>query len=286
MYIRQILNNNVLLVEDSNRTEKLIWGRGIGFNNKKNQAYELKTGDKIYTMQKNDQNSEFMNQFNQLLKKVPYEYFKVTSKIIDVAKEYTGNEYDDFLLITLTDHIYFSVGRMKDGIFIRNPFLNDLRVLYAEEYQAAKLGLKYIESISKLKIPDDEAGYIAIHLIESKINHGDDSGVIKTEILLQRIEEISNIISSKIAVDKKDVSYNRFLIHLKYLLVRWSLGTKDDEESATDYELKLYNEMLKHDRKLRKSLKLVVDYFKYEMDFTLDTSEKLYLALHIKRLFK
>jgi CAT RNA binding domain. len=47
MYIRQVLNNNVLLVEDSNHAEKLIWGRGIGFNNKKNQAYELRAGDKV-----------------------------------------------------------------------------------------------------------------------------------------------------------------------------------------------------------------------------------------------
>lgn len=285
MYIRQVLNNNVLLVEDSNHTEKLIWGRGIGFSNKKSQDYELKTSDKVYTMQNSNTHDEFMDQFNQLLKKVPYEYFKITSKIIDIAKNYTGNEYDDFLLITLTDHIYFSVGRMKDGIFIGNPFLNDLRVLYEKEFAASKAGLKYIEEISELKIPDDEAGYIAIHLIESKIDHGDDSGAIKTEILLQRIEEISNLVSNKIKVDKSDVSYNRFLIHLKYLLVRWSLGS-DAPDELTGYELKLYNEMIKHDRKLRKTLDLVVNYFRDEMNFDLDTSEKLYLALHIKRLFK
>lgn len=285
MYIRQILNNNVLLVEDSNHTEKLIWGRGIGFNNRKNQAYELKTSDKVYTMQSNSENIEFMSQFNQLLEKVPYEYFKLTSKIIDIAKEYTGNEYDDFLLITLTDHIYFSVGRMKDGIFIGNPFMNDLRVLYDKEFFAAKSGLKYIEEISNLKIPEDEAGYIAIHLIESKINHGNDSGVIKTEILLQRIEEISNLVSEKIEVNKNDISYNRFLIHLKYLLVRQSLGTEDIDE-MTDYETEIYKEMVRHDRRLKRVLKIVVDYFEEEMNFTLGTSEKLYLALHIKRLFK
>jgi Transcriptional antiterminator len=285
MFIRQILNNNVLLVEDSNHTEKLIWGRGIGFSNKKNQAYELKASDKVYTMQSSDKSDEFLNQFNQLLKKVPYEYFRVTSKIIDIAKRCTGNEYDDFLLITLTDHIYFSIGRMKDGIFIGNPFLNDLRVLYEKEFMASKKGLKYIEDISGITIPDDEAGYIAIHLIESKIDHGDDSGAIKTEILLQRIEEISNLVSKKIKVNKNDISYNRFLIHLKYLLVRWSLGS-DDSDELTDYELKLYNEMIRHDRKLRKTLDLVVNYFRDEMNFELDTSEKLYLALHIKRLFK
>ncbi|MFC6176448.1 PRD domain-containing protein [Companilactobacillus huachuanensis] len=285
MYIRQVLNNNVLLVEDSNHTEKLIWGRGIGFGNKRNQDYELKTSDKIYTMQNSNVHDEFMDQFNQLLQKVPYEYFKITSKIIDIAKNYTGNEYDDFLLITLTDHIYFSVGRMKDGIFIGNPFLNDLRVLYEKEFAASKAGLKYIEETSGLKIPDDEAGYIAIHLIESKIDHGNDSGVIKTEILLQRIEEISNLVSNKIKVNKNDVSYNRFLIHLKYLLVRWSLGSNAADE-LTDYELKLYNEMIKHDRRIRKTLNLVVNYFRDELNFDLDTSEKLYLALHIKRLFK
>lgn len=285
MFIRQILNNNVLLVEDSNHTEKLIWGRGIGFSNSKDQQYELKASDRVYTMQSNNKNDEFMNQFNQLLAKVPDEYFNVTSKIIDIAKKYTGNEYDDFLLITLTDHIYFSVGRMRDGIFIGNPFLNDIRVLYDKEFSASMAGLKYIEQISGLKIPDDEAGYIAIHLIESKVSHGDDSGVIKTEILLQRIEEINNLVSSKIKVDKSDVSYNRFLIHLKYLLVRWSLGSENSDQ-LTDYELKLYNEMIKHDRKLRKTLDLVVSYFRDEMNFNLDTSEKLYLALHIKRLFK
>lgn len=286
MYIRQILNNNLLLAEDSNHTEKLIWGRGIGFSNKKNQAYELQKSDKVYTMQSSSHNSKFMDQFNQLLEKVPYEYFKVTSKIIDIAKEYTGNEYDDFLLITLTDHIYFSVGRMKDGIYIGNPFLNDLLVLYEKEYGAAKAGLKYIEEISNLKMPDDEAGFIAIHLIESKINHNDDSGVIKTEILLQRIEEISDLVSSKIRLDKNSVSYNRFLIHLKYLLVRWSLGTENTDDELSDYEAKLYREMIRKNRKLKKVLEIVVNYFQNEMNFTLDTSEKLYLALHIKRLFK
>lgn len=174
---------------------------------------------------------------------------------------------------------------MKDGIFIGNPFMNDLRVLYDKEFFAAKSGLKYIEEISNLKIPEDEAGYIAIHLIESKINHGNDSGVIKTEILLQRIEEISNLVSEKIEVNKNDISYNRFLIHLKYLLVRQSLGTEDIDE-MTDYETKIYKEMVRHDRRLKRVLKIVVDYFEEEMNFTLGTSEKLYLALHIKRLFK
>jgi len=285
MYIMQILNNNVLLVEDSNHTEKLIWGRGIGFNNKKNQSYELKPSDKIYTMQNNNKTNEFMNQFNQLLEKVPYEYFKVTSKIIDLAKEYTGNEYDDFLLISLTDHIYFSVGRMKDGIFIGNPFLNDLRVLYEREFMASKAGLKYIEEISHIKIPDDEAGYIAIHLIESKIDHNDGSDVINTSILLQRIEEISNLVSQKIKLNKDDLSYNRFLIHLKYLIVRRSKDY-DDSDELSEYETDLYSEMIKHDRKLKKIVDLVVNYFDQEMGFTLDTSERLYLALHIKRLFK
>lgn len=151
---------------------------------------------------------------------------------------------------------------------------------------AAKAGLKYIEEISNLKMPDDEAGFIAIHLIESKINHNDDSGVIKTEILLQRIEEISDLVSSKIRLDKNSVSYNRFLIHLKYLLVRWSLGTENTDDELSDYEAKLYREMIRKNRKLKKVLEIVVNYFQNEMNFTLDTSEKLYLALHIKRLFK
>lgn len=61
-------------------------------------------------------------------------------------------------------HINFMIERIKSGKTIKNPLLDTIRSEFYSEYSfAIEISLK-IEGIFSIKVPEDETGYLALHL--------------------------------------------------------------------------------------------------------------------------
>lgn len=102
MKVGKILNNNVVVVFENGKTEKIVMGRGIAFGKKVGDTIDEEKIDKTFLLENSDNNSKLQ----QLLKDIPAEYLNTTEKIIAYAKTKSERSLNDFLYITLMDHIY------------------------------------------------------------------------------------------------------------------------------------------------------------------------------------
>lgn len=121
------------------------------------------------------------------------------------------------LLLILADHISNAISRVASGIQINNVFLDEIKALYKAEYAISRDALTIINEQFSVQLPDDEIGFIALHILNNYENSVDYESV--------RIIELSQIITGLIEVvynrkvDRSSFNYSRFMMHLKYFQV-------------------------------------------------------------------
>lgn len=70
---------------------------------------------------------------------------------------------DDELYKGLMEHLAPTIYRLKHGLPLNNPILEEIKNNYPDIFKAVRNGLTALENFVGCKIPDEEAGYIAIH---------------------------------------------------------------------------------------------------------------------------
>ena len=163
--VHQVLNNNLISTLDENREEVLLWGKGIGWKSKRGQAVDESKIEKIFRMDTSDS----MNRLKQLLGEVDDETIEASSEIIEYARGKLDKKLNRNVYITLTDHISFAVERQKKGINFHNVLRWEIRKFYAAEYAIGKHALDIIKEKMHMELPEDEAGAIALHIVNSVI---------------------------------------------------------------------------------------------------------------------
>ena len=160
MEIVKILNNNFAIVKEQDGIEKIIMGRGVCFGKRVGAAVESEKVEKIFYLQDKTQAAKF----EELILKLPLEQLKLAERIVNEARLQLGKKISDAIYISLADHISFSIKRFKEGVNIRNSLLWDIQRFYPEEYRFGLTALDLIEEQYAIRLPDDEAGFIALHL--------------------------------------------------------------------------------------------------------------------------
>jgi mannitol/fructose-specific phosphotransferase system IIA component (Ntr-type)/galactitol-specific phosphotransferase system IIB component len=61
------------------------------------------------------------------------------------------------------EHLGPTIYRLKHGLPLKNPILEEIKTNYEHIFHVVKGGLKALEEYVGTRIPDEEAGYIAIH---------------------------------------------------------------------------------------------------------------------------
>lgn len=186
MKIEKVLNNNVAIIIDGGE-EKIVMGKGIAFSKHKGDEISADAINKTFVLSSPDS----LNQFAQLLKDIPYEYVTLAQEIIAYAKTTLGKKLDEKINIDLTDHIYTAVKRLKDGIVIKNALLWDIQRFYQDEYTIGTYALDVIEKKFGVRLPDDEAGFIALHIVNAELSEGNLEDIYA---ITQIMQEIMNII--------------------------------------------------------------------------------------------
>lgn len=215
MKIKKILNNNVALVDNEEMKEVIVWGKGLVFNKKIGEEIDSVKIEKIFPIS----DSAIFFKFQDVLEDIPLMYFEISNRIIKICNEKYKFSGSDILLISLSDHIYSTVKRYEEGISLTNPLIWDIKRYYPNEYQIGMQALEIVHETLNVSLPEDEAGYIAMHIINTQIDSGietssNNKGYRKTII----IQEILNIIRYffKIELDENSANYYRFVSHLKY----------------------------------------------------------------------
>ncbi len=282
MKIGKILNNNVAVIfEEDGKTEKIVMERGIAFSKKIGDTIDEEKIDKTFLLENSDNN----NKLQQLLKDIPIEYFNVSEEIIEYAKTKAERSLNDFLYITLMDHIYMAIVRTKDGVNIKNMMLWDIKKFYKDEYSIGLKALDIIEKYFNIKLPEDEAGFIALHIVNAQTN-SDFNCIDEIEDITKLIQKIVMIVEKHfdIKFNEDSVYYNRFLTHLKFFALR--LFQKNTYSNSNDEDKDLFA-IFKS--KYKESYKCMLKIFKYISDYysyTISDEEKLYLTIHIEKIRK
>lgn len=276
MKIKKILNNSVIISADIKKREIIVMGKGIAFGLKNGDPVDESKIEKIFLLK----NSEETSKFSQLLSEVPQEYFEFTEKIVDFAKERLGKKLHNSIYITLTDHINTMVERSKLHAYIKNTMLWEIRRLYKEEFEVAKIIIGIINTRFGSVYDDDEAASITLHLVNAELELDIDETVKITKI----INEILNIVKYhfRIIYDEESLSYYRFTIHLRFFAQRiFQNAAYDDTDDS---------ELVQHiQNKYKESFRCALHIKKFLSDlyhYTVTEEECMYLIIHIEKLVR
>ncbi|WP_160688467.1 PRD domain-containing protein [Clostridium sp. C2-6-12] len=274
MIISKIFNNNAVLIKDENAGEKIVMGCGLAYKKKCGEELDESKIDKTFILS----NPDVSNKFQELMTYIPSEYIELGEDIIRYTEKTLGKNLNDTIYISLIDHIYAAIKRFKDGISVKNAILWDIKRFYKDEFNIGLNVLNMIEERFLVRLPDDEAGFIAIHIVEALLNENVEDMYNITEVM----SEISNIVKYNfhIAFNEDSIYYYRFITHLKFFAQRL-LGNKINIDDKNDdlldtVKLKYVNSY--------ECVNKIGDFLKRRYDYNITNEEKLYLTIHIERL--
>lgn len=124
---------------------------------------------------------------------------------------------------------------------------------------------------------EDEAGFIALHLVNAQLN-SEMSEVMQVTKVMQEILHIVKY-QFKLEYDENGLSYHRFVTHLKFFAQRM-LGRNNvisDDDSLHDTIKENYIAAYRCAGKIQQHIKL-----QYQQD--LSKEELMFLTIHIERV--
>lgn len=272
MKIKKILNNNTLLVNDKG-VEKIVIGVGIGFQKKINDVVDKTKIEKVFVM---EDKSEY-EKFEEIVKSFPQEYVDVAENIIHYAEQKLNVELNPHIYIALTDHLAFAFERFKKGIIIQNKLLEEIRSLYFDEFKVGIWAKEYIKQKLDIEIPDDEIGFIALHIHTAKNNYKD---ITITMDIATMIKDMTKIIETRlnIKIDESSISYQRLKTHFHFALKRM---IKKERFCDIDAELEIIRTKYKKAYSIAKDIQ---EHIENEYEYYMPDEELVYISLHIQRI--
>ncbi|MGG7058055.1 BglG family transcription antiterminator LicT [Clostridium tertium] len=278
MIIKRLINNNIVVVDREDGKEIIVVGKGIGFKKKSGDYVDNSRIEKSYHMVDN----ETSLRFQELLQSVPMKYVLLSDKMICYIKKVYDKELSDMLNISIIDHITSALTRYDKGIQLKNPMAWDIKKLYSKEYAVGLELLDIIKEETGIELPIDEAGFLALHIVNAQLESNMDSVMDVTQIM----HDVLNIVKYqlKIDFDEESLNYYRFVTHLKFFAQRVITKQKTGLESEGNEEL---IELVKE--KYLKAYEVtfnIEDYLKKTFEYTMTDDERLYLTIHIARVIK
>lgn len=210
MIIQKILNNNVVITLDANDQEQIVMGRGIAFKRKIGDTISEEQIDQVFRLANQDTSLKFQ----ELLGELPLEVMQLSDEVIKYAKTKLGRKLNDTIFISLTDHLHTALERVKQGIEVKNFLLWDIKRFFPDEFFIGNKALEMVKEKFDVQLPEDEAGFIALHLV----NAGMDEEVGNVYELTKIMQEITNIVKYhfKVTFNEDSVYFYRFSTHLKF----------------------------------------------------------------------
>ena len=213
MQIARVLNNNVLVVTDENQGEKVVMGRGIGFQKRVGEYINTQGIEKEYALSSH----ELTRRLSELLSRIPLEVMTTCDIIISRSRERLGH-LQDSIYISLTDHCQFALERVRQGIVLPNALLWDIKRLYPKEFQLGEEALAVIHKRLGVRLPKDEVGFIAMHLVSAQMR----GSMEDVKEITQLMREMLQLIKFQFAINyqEESLSYQRLVTHLKFFAYR------------------------------------------------------------------
>lgn len=271
--IEKVINNNIISAYEKSGAEVIVMGRGIGFKKKQGEVVPADQISKIFRIK----SRTLTEQFKELLANMPLERVRISDEIISHAKDHLKLKLNQSIYVTLTDHINFAIERVSQGIEPQNALLWEIKRFYPQEFQLGIYALELIHDRLGILLPEDEAGFIALHFVNAE--YGTD---IRDAVKFpDQMQAIVDIVERELGIllDESSLHYERFMTHIKFLIQRIY---RKELLSSEDKELSLLMQR-KYPREYQCSVK-VAEYIMQATGSRLSEEEIMYLSVHIRRV--
>lgn len=273
MLIQKVINNNIISSSDEKGREVIVMGRGIGFMGKPGQKIDHEKIEKIFTM---DNQSE-ADQLKKLLADMPLEHIQASNEIIKYADKILNKQLNKSIILTLTDHISFAIDRFQQGQVFYNALVWEIKRFYQKEFAVGVRALEIIFEKTGVKLPEEEAASIAMHVVNAELNMDMSYAMDMTKM----IQGILSIVKYyyKMNINEDSLYYERFVTHLKFFSQRNLLKMNEPEKEEELYEMvkKQYTDAYKCAEKIK-------SFIENEYNIKVPEDEMMYLTIHIKRI--
>ncbi|WP_416410341.1 BglG family transcription antiterminator LicT [Pantoea sp. App145] len=275
MKIAKILNNNVAIVLGEQGQEQVVMGRGLAFQKRVGDPLDAQLIEKVFALQ----NHALTSRLSELLSEIPIEVITTTELIIARARQQLGSTLHESLSIALCDHCNFAIERHRQNLPIRNVLIWEIKTLYPNEYALGLEALAIIEKRLGERLPEDEAGFIAMHLVNAQL----DNDMSDVAHITRFMQDILQIVKYRLQLDYRveSLSYNRFVNHLKFFAQRMlgKRGVCSEDESLHDVVRDKYPESYQCTIK-------VDQHIQQKYQYALSNEERMFLTIHIERVRK
>lgn len=269
MKIIKHINNNYAIAIDKNGNQLIVSGKGIGFGQIPRELEDTSKVNRSYY----DIDEIWISMINNL----PENIIEISSLIVDKARILIDNPLSSNIVFSLADYINFSIERYEKHMDIKLPIAYDIQQLFEKEYEVGQYGLKLIREKLNVWIPREEAGYIALHIINAE-EQCKSIESLKNEIIINDIKRIIEDFYD-IHINENSSNYARFISHMNYLFKR-----NNSTSLLENKNNKLFEATTKEYKKTYQCVQNISLYLKTNGNINLTDEEKLYLILHVNRL--
>lgn len=273
--ITKIINNNIVSSEDKNGNEVILRGLGIGFKNRVGGTVADDKIEKIYMVADKTE----LNKMQRLFDEIPAEYIDVSTEIIEFAESILGKRLNKNIRITLTDHIDFAIERNRNNINCQNALLSEIINFYPTEYGIGKRAVEMINEKLNENLGDDEAGFIALHIVNAELDTDMNNMFDITEMIQAATEIVKKHYNRE--PDIYSMNYTRFITHMKFFgqrLFKNKLMADDDP---------VFQELIRTRYKEDYACAVKIQsYISAKYNKTINEEELTLITIHLRRISK
>ncbi len=277
MKIIKVLNNNVIIALNEEAEEVILMGNGLGFQMKIDAPIRTEKIEKVFKLE----NKVEHEQIEKLFSEIPEDIIRISYEVISFAQKKLNKELKDSAFIAIADHLHSAIQRDKKDLQVKNFLLWDIKRFFPDELRIGQKAIDIVNDKFNATLPEDEAGFIALHITNASLDSNYDDAVSLTQL----IEEILTVIKYTLRVNfsENDMYYQRFITHLKFFSQR-VLTNQTHSEEDTQVENELFELVTKQYPEAFEVTKKVSEFLKVRRNYLISKDEQVYITIHLARI--
>ena len=271
--IKKKLNNNVIMVRDLNQNDMILIGTGIGFKAHINSVFkDLEKVQQCFILK--DKNNK--ENLRTIVDNYDHNLIALIEEEIGFIQSKFTTPLNENIHITLIDHLIFAIDRQKRKLEFKNPFNENIAIVYKEEYCAAQHLVKRINKEYGANLIQDEIGIVALHIHAARKNEDISVSRRKTNLYQETLEKIYERMD--LHPSKDSLAHQRLLLHICFAYER----IFKNEQIGND----ILDIILTKYHKDFEILRDVLNSIEKNNKIKIPDSEVGYLVLHVNRIKK
>ncbi|MCS3432210.1 PRD domain-containing protein [Klebsiella sp. BIGb0407] len=274
MKILKVFNNNVSLVFNESGQEEIVIGKGLGFGKLEGDSIDVARIEKRFILA-----TSALSEGNlSLPSHINAEEIEIAISIIKNGEQALGYKIDEAIIPALADHISFALKRLREGVAVSSPLKWDIKQIYFNEYNYALQALEKIRETFSIELPEDEAVFITLHIVNGGSLENDMNETMKITQIINNILYIVKYHYQK-EFNEQSYDYTRFVTHVRYYIMR-NLKVRAIDKSQSSLE-KLLTGHYKTDYLCAMKIKR---YLESKYGWLVTRDDIVYLTLRLNRL--